>query len=104
MSVFVICRTQHASFRYVAETMQNRVLRFFQQPTGVYHGSVFYQLSGGVGPSSIVLDQASNQLYVAHYDVRDSANEGTILVLSSAGKLLRTISVGGPEISGLAIL
>ncbi len=54
---------------YVAEMMANRVLRFFQQPSGVFHASVFYQLSGGVGPSSLALDSAGN-LYVGQYDVK----------------------------------
>jgi len=49
--------------------MANRVLRFFQQPSGVFHASVFYQLSGGVGPSSLALDAAGN-LYVGQYDVK----------------------------------
>lgn len=49
--------------------MANRVLRFFQQPTGVFHASVFYQLSGGVGPSCLTLDAAGN-LYVGQYDVK----------------------------------
>ncbi len=31
---------------YVAETNMNRVLRFVENPTGVYHGTVFHQLSG----------------------------------------------------------
>lgn len=29
---------------YVCETMANRVLRFVQKPTGVYHFSVFHQV------------------------------------------------------------
>ena len=55
--------------RFVAEMMANRVLRFFQQPTGVFHASVFHQLSGGVGPSCLTLDAAGN-LYVGQYDVK----------------------------------
>ncbi len=31
---------------YVAETNMNRVLRFVENPSGVYHGTVFHQLSG----------------------------------------------------------
>lgn len=54
---------------FVAEQMKNRVLRFFQQPEGVYHSSVFYQFSGGVGPTAVTVDQAGN-LYVGHYDTR----------------------------------
>lgn len=82
--------------------MTNRVLRFFQQPTGVYHGSVFYQLSGAVGPSSIAVDQAGN-VYVGHFDVKESSNEGTVLILSSSGKLKGSILTGGAEISGLTV-
>ena len=49
--------------------MENRVLRFFQQPGGVYHASVFHQLSGGVGPCCLALDAQGN-LYVGQYDVK----------------------------------
>jgi len=90
-------------FIYVAEMMTNRVLRFFQQPEGVYHGSVFYQMSGGVGPTGLVCDRQGS-LYVACYDTRDSANDGKVLVVSPSGSLLTTIIVSsGPEISGIAI-
>ena len=54
---------------YVAEMMANRIIRFFQQPTGVFHASVFYQFSGGVGPSCLVLDSNEN-LYVGHYEIK----------------------------------
>lgn len=49
--------------------MMNRVLRFFQQPEGVYHGSVFYQLSGGVGPSCLAIDRHGS-LYIGQYDTK----------------------------------
>lgn len=49
--------------------MNNRILRFFQRPAGVYHGSVFYTLTGGVGPNCLTLDGAGN-LYVGHFDVK----------------------------------
>jgi hypothetical protein len=55
--------------RYVAEMMTNRILRFFQQPEGVYHGSVFFQLSGGVGPAELAIDQQGS-LYVGQYETR----------------------------------
>lgn len=82
--------------------MTNRILRFFQQPVGVYHGSVFYQLSGGVGPVALTLDSAGN-LYVGQYDLKESSSEGSVYVISPAGKLLKTIATSGSEISGLAI-
>jgi len=97
-----IAVTKDKKFIYVAETMKNRILRFFQQPAGVYHGSVFYQLSGGVGPVALTLDQNGN-LYIGQYDVKDSSSEGFVYVVSPAGKLLKTVTVAGAEISGLAI-
>lgn len=63
-------------FSYVAETMNNRVLRYFQQPQGVFHGSVFYQNNGGVGPVALALDSEGN-LYVGVYDVK-----GDLLTIS----------------------
>lgn len=97
-----IAVTPDGRFVYVAEMMKNRVLRFFQKPAGVFHGSVFYQMSGSVGPSSLALDSKGN-LYIGQYDVRESTMDGTIIVVSNTGKLVSNISTSGPEISGLAI-
>ena len=49
--------------------MRNRVLRFFQRPEGVYHGSVFHQLSGGVGPSCLALDE-QGVLYIGQFEIK----------------------------------
>lgn len=49
--------------------MMNRIIRFFEKPAGVFHGSVFLQLSGGIGPSAITSDK-NGVLYVAQYDLR----------------------------------
>ena len=54
--------------------MRNRVLRYFQQPEGVYHGSVFYQLSGGVGPAALAVD-SQGSIYVGQYETRGSYGE-----------------------------
>lgn len=89
-------------FLYVAETMKNRVIRYFQRPTGAYHGSVFLQLAGRVGPSALACDQTGS-LYVAHYDISGSTREGIVHVVSSTGEITSTITVPGPEITGLAI-
>jgi sugar lactone lactonase YvrE len=97
-----IAVTRDKKFIYVAETMTNRILRFFQQPVGVYHGSVFYQLSGGIGPMALTLDSTGN-LFVGQYDLKDSTSDGHVYVVSPTGKLLKTITTNGPEISGLAI-
>mmetsp|Transcript_33432 Transcript_33432/g.73647 ORF Transcript_33432/g.73647 Transcript_33432/m.73647 type:complete len:284 (-) Transcript_33432:233-1084(-) len=97
-----IAVSHNGKFIYVAEMMANRILRFFQQPQGVFHSSVFHQLSGAVGPSCLALCPLGN-LYIGHYDVKESATEGQVHVVSPAGKVLSHISTTGPEISGLAI-
>ena len=55
---------------YVAEMMRNRVLRFAQRPAGVFHLSVFAQLSGGIGPGALALDEQTGTLYVGQYDFK----------------------------------
>jgi sugar lactone lactonase YvrE len=68
----------------------------------VYHGSVFFQLSGGIGPVALAVD-AQGSLYVGVTDTKDCGAGGRVLVLSSAGEHVSTIVTPGPEISGLAI-
>ena len=86
--------------------MTNRILRYFQRPMGVYNGSVFYQLSGGVGPSSLAVDSNGN-LYVGQFDVKTSVyssnNEGVVYIISSGGKLTGQVIFDGPEVSGLTV-
>lgn len=89
---------------YVAEMMRNRVLRFAQRPAGVYHLSVFAQLSGGVGPSSLALDEATGTLYVGQYDFKENADAGSIVALSTAdGREVTRYAVSSPEVSGIAL-
>lgn len=89
--------------RYVAETMNNRVLRYFQRPTGVYHASVFHQLSGGVGPVAIAVDD-DGTVYVAQFEISGSVTaDGSVYVITSGGKVEGEILVEGTEISGLVI-
>lgn len=52
---------------YLCETFTNRIIRFVQNPPGVYHSSVFHQFSGRLGPTAITLDQIGN-IYVARYE------------------------------------
>jgi len=59
---------------YVAEMMRNRVLRFSQRPVGVYHLSVFCQMSGGMGPSCLALDERTGVLYVGQYDFKGACS------------------------------
>lgn len=87
---------------YVAETMMNRIIRLSQSPPGVFHTSVFYQLTGRVGPTAIAVNQVGN-LFVAHFDFADVTEVGKILEISSDGELLNTYIVPGPEISGLCL-
>lgn len=36
---------------------------------GVYHGSVFAQLCGGVGPGALCVSQTTGVLYVARWEI-----------------------------------
>merc|ERR1712054_419042 len=76
---------------FVCETLTNRLLRFFQQPSGVYHASVFKQFSGGVGPSAVAVDKRG-YIYVAHYDIAPAA-EGRVTVLGPQGNTIAELSV-----------
>lgn len=92
--------------RYVAEMMNNRLLRYFERPEGVYHGSVFYQFAGGVGPSSVAVDKEGN-VFVAHYDILgnpENPQDGRVYVISPTGKLMALIVVpAAPQVSGVAV-
>jgi sugar lactone lactonase YvrE len=90
-------------FIYVAEQCNNRVLRFWQEPAGVYNSSVFYQNSGGVGPSCIAIDHKGT-LYVGIYETSLSGKStGKVLVISDSGQLVSVVTTAGPEVTGVAI-
>ena len=89
---------------YVAEMMRNRVLRFAQRPAGVFHLSVFAQLSGGIGPGALALDEQTGTLYVGQYDFKENAETGTVIALSVAdGRELNRMETSSPEITGIAL-
>merc|ERR1711959_597991 len=77
---------------YVAETAANRVLRFSQHPPGVFHCSVFHQLSGRFGPTALAVRE-NGDLFVAHFDFADNAENGKILVLGAEGEAIDVIVV-----------
>jgi len=87
---------------YVAETAMNRVLRFSQNPPGVFHCSVFHQLSGRFGPTAIAV-RDSGEIFVAHFDFADNIENGKILVLDAEGEVTGSILVPGPEVTGLCL-
>jgi len=93
------------SVLYVAETMANRVLRFVQQPAGVYHFTVFAQFAGGLGPAALAV-AADGNVYVARADIRTAEGAvGVVDVLSPRGVLLASVEApdGVCELAGLAI-
>jgi len=89
---------------FVAEKMQNRLLRLVQRPAGVYHCSVFHQFSGFLGPSGIARDPQGN-LYVTRYDFASAGvtKQGCISKISPEGKLLEEIATPAPELTGICI-
>mmetsp|Transcript_11210 Transcript_11210/g.26738 ORF Transcript_11210/g.26738 Transcript_11210/m.26738 type:complete len:286 (+) Transcript_11210:52-909(+) len=87
---------------YVAETCNNRILRFAQHPTGVFHCSVFHQLSGRFGPTALAVGPGGD-LFVAHFDFADCTDNGRILVIDSEGEVSAIMQVPGPEITGLCV-
>jgi aspartate beta-hydroxylase len=87
---------------YVAETAMNRVLRFSQHPPGVFHCSVFHQLSGRFGPTALAV-RDNGDLFVAHFDFAENTDNGKILVLDCEGEVIRSILVPGPEVTGLCL-
>jgi len=86
---------------YIAEMMTNRILRLVQR-AGVFHCSVFYQFSGGMGPSGIACG-ANGNLYVSHYDLAAAGTKGLVSAISSAGKLLFEMEAPAPELTGIAL-
>lgn len=98
-----LCLSPDQNILYVAETMNNRILRFVQKPTSVWHYSVFYQFSGGLGPTALATDP-NGMIYVARFDFVGtcSQRQGLVSILSPDGRLSSELPVpAGPEISGL---
>jgi len=88
---------------YVAETCKNRILRFTQQPSGVYHCSVFHQLSGRFGPTALAVNKNTGDIFVAHFDFAENTENGRIVVIDNEGEVSAIMSVPGPEITGLCL-
>lgn len=87
---------------YVAETTKNRILRFTQSPPTVYHCSVFHQFSGRFGPTAVCVS-SQGDIFVAHFDFADNADNGRVVVIDSEGEVSAIMSVPGPEITGLCL-
>ena len=86
---------------YVAETLNNRVLRIVIHSSGVYHTSVFHQFSGRLGPTALAV-HPHGQLYVARYDFSEINKNGLISVLSDTGEVDEELMVTDcSEITGL---
>lgn len=95
----------NSGIAYVVETFSNRVIRFVQNPPGVYHTSVFHQFAGKIGPTAIAIDEIGN-IYVARFEFQNSEKDidGVISVLNKEGYLQGELIVPKmPEITGLCI-
>jgi sugar lactone lactonase YvrE len=96
-----LCLAPEEGTLYVAEMMQNRILRLSQKPKGVFHMSVFHTFSGLLGPSACACDDMG-RLFVGRYDFRDNSSSGLVSVILPTGALECEIVVPGPEVTGLA--
>lgn len=86
---------------YVAETLNNRVLRVVVHSSGVYHTSVFHQFSGRLGPTAIAVD-SNGSVYVARFDFTEASKDGIISILNESGELQEDLLVNDcSEITGL---
>lgn len=66
---------------YVAESLNNRILRVVCHSSGVYHTSVFHQFTGRMGPTALAVSP-SGQIYCARFDFKENTKNGLISVLN----------------------
>ena len=86
---------------YVAETLNNRILRVVIHSSGVYHTSVFHQFSGRLGPTALACSP-EGLLYVARFDFTECSKDGLITVLTENGDVSEELIVNDcTEITGL---
>eukprot|EP01059_Diplonema_ambulator_P032114 TRINITY_DN6141_c0_g1_i1.p1 TRINITY_DN6141_c0_g1~~TRINITY_DN6141_c0_g1_i1.p1 ORF type:complete len:279 (+),score=18.90 TRINITY_DN6141_c0_g1_i1:79-915(+) len=97
-----LCLNPQGTVLYVCETAANRVLRYAERPKGVWHGSVFVQFAGMMGPTCIDCDAQGN-VYIGRYDFKELSSESLVSVLRPNGTDLASFTVPGAEISGLAL-
>ena len=87
--------------RYVCETFQNRVLRFYVNKQRNFLFTVFYQFSGKLGPTAVATNQ-DDYLFVARYEYQDLSTEGEIAIINPKGQYIRSLVLPGySEINGL---
>ena len=92
---------QDENILYVAETMQNRILRVVLHSSGVYHTSVFHQFSGRLGPTALAVSPAG-KLYAARFDFVEASANGIISVITPDGEVEEELVVNEcPDITGL---
>jgi sugar lactone lactonase YvrE len=86
---------------YVSEFSANRILKVVKTDAGSFHASVWVQLQGRSGVSSVTCDARGN-VYAARFEFASLAKDGEVVVYSPLGVELRRIVVPGlPEITGL---
>lgn len=96
-----IARTSTGNSIFVAETMQNRIIRFTEHEGTGMQMSTFFQFSGRLGPTALAMSE-NNLLYVARYDFATCNQDGLISVINMNGELFNEFTVpNSPEISGL---
>ena len=86
---------------YVAETLENRVLKIVFTASGQHYASVFYQFAGSLGPTALAM-HSKGYLFVARYEVPEMTTNGTIAIINDKGEWVTDLIIPHcPEITGL---
>ena len=96
---------EHSGVIYIAETFENRIIRVTQNPSGIFHSSVFHTFNGRIGPTALAIDELGN-IYVSRYEFQneEGKNDGIISIINKEGVEVGELTIEGrSEINGMFI-
>ena len=96
---------EHSGVIYIAETFENRIIRVTQNPSGIFHSSVFHTFNGRIGPTALAIDELGN-IYVSRYEFQneEGKNDGIISIINKEGVEVGELTIEGrSEVNGMFI-
>lgn len=107
-----ICASPNEPYIFVLEAAAQRILRIVHAPDGLYHTSVYAQLTGSRVASALACGPLGELYVVRHMfpappknvTARETARRGApadILVLGPSGSIFATLAAPGLHISGI---